>query len=428
MKEIGALSREELLACQKDWQEQYARYAARGLKLDMSRGKPCPEQLDLTASMLDSVSVSAGCTTHDGLDVRNYGMLEGIPEARRMFSDMLGVPAENVLIGGNSSLNLMYDYLAAAYIKGIMGHPAWCRQGQVKFLCPAPGYDRHFAITEFLGIEMVTVEMTDTGPDMDAVERLVRDPAVKGIWCVPMYANPTGVTYSDETVRRLAALSPAAPDFRIMWDNAYCLHHLTDTPDTLLNLYEEAERAGHPDLPILFASTSKISFPGSGIAALAASPANVADIRRRLTVQTIGYDKLNMLRHTRFFRDLNHLQQHMRRHAEILRPKFETVLRVLEEELGGSGIARWSRPNGGYFISVDLMDGCAARTAELLKQAGVTITGAGATYPYGRDPHDSNLRLAPSYPPVEELQTAMELFCLCAKLSAAERLLAGPEQ
>ena len=386
MKEIGALSREELLACQKDWQEQYARYAARGLKLDMSRGKPCPEQLDLTASMLDSVSVSAGCTTHDGLDVRNYGMLEGIPEARRMFSDMLGVPAENVLIGGNSSLNLMYDYLAAAYIKGIMGHPAWCRQGQVKFLCPAPGYDRHFAITEFLGIEMITVEMTDTGPDMDAVERLVRDPAVKGIWCVPMYANPTGVTYSDETVRRLAALSPAAPDFRIMWDNAYCLHHLT------------------------------------------ASPANVADIRRRLTVQTIGYDKLNMLRHTRFFRDLNHLQQHMRRHAEILRPKFETVLQVLEEELGGRGIARWSRPNGGYFISVDLMDGCAARTAELLKQAGVTITGAGATYPYGRDPHDSNLRLAPSYPPVEELQTAMELFCLCAKLSAAERLLAEPEQ
>ena len=423
MSDIRKLSREQLLALQETLREQYAAYRARELQLDMSRGKPCPEQLDLTVAMLDSVSAQYGCKTRGGVDVRNYGVLEGIPEARHMFADMLGVPRELVIVGGNSSLNLMYDYLVTAFAKGVMGHPAWCRQGAVKFLCPSPGYDRHFAITEFLGIEMIPVTMTESGPAMDEVERLVADPLVKGIWCVPMYANPTGITYSDETVRRLAALTPAAPDFRIIWDNAYCLHHLNDTPDRLLNIYDEAVAAGHPDLPILFTSTSKISFPGSGVAAVAASPANLADIRSRLTVQTIGYDKLNMLRHARFFNDLAHLTEHMKQHAAILRPKFELVLSLLERELGGSGVARWTKPNGGYFVSVDLMDGCAARTAQLLKEAGVVITGAGATYPYGKDPHDSNLRLAPSYPPLEELQTAMELFCLCAKLAAVEQLL-----
>lgn len=424
MKEIKSFTRDELLARRDALRETYAAYCARGLQLDMSRGKPCPEQLTLTESMLDSVNAEHGCKTRDGMDVRNYGVPDGIPEARRMFGDMLGVPAEQVIVGGNSSLNLMYDYLVSAYAKGVMGHPAWCKQESVKFLCPVPGYDRHFAITEFLGIEMLPVAMGESGPDMDAVEALVKDPAVKGMWCVPMYANPTGITYADETVRRLAALKPAAPDFRIIWDNAYCVHHLTDTPDTLLNIYEEAVRVGNPNLPILFTSTSKISFPGSGISALAASPANLADIRKRMNVQTIGYDKLNMLRHTRFFHNMEHLKQHMCRHAAILRPKFDLVLSILEQRLGGSGVARWSKPNGGYFVSVDLMEGCASRTAELLREAGVVITNAGATYPYGHDPLDSNLRLAPSYPPLEELQTAMELFCLCAELAAVERLLA----
>lgn len=425
MTDITLLSKEQLLRRQTELQTIYEEYRARDLKLDMSRGKPCPEQLALTLDMLDCVNMRDGYTTRSGYDVRNYGVLEGIPEARHLFSDILGVPREQVIVGGNSSLNLMYDYLAAACVKGIMGHPAWSKQGTVKFLCPAPGYDRHFAITEFLGIDMITVPMTAAGPDMEEVERLVADPAVKGIWCVPMYANPTGVTYSDDTVRRLAALCPAAPDFRIMWDNAYCLHHLTDTPDTLLNIYDEAVKAGHPDLPILFSSTSKISFPGSGISALAASPANIDDIKSRLTIQTIGYDKVNMLRHTRFFRDLAHLQTHMKKHADILRPKFELVLSILEERLNGRGVAQWNRPNGGYFVSVDLMPGCASETARLLREAGVVITGAGATYPYGHDPQDANLRLAPSYPPLSELQTAMELFCVCAELSAIRRLLAS---
>ena len=401
----------------------YETYKARGLKLDMSRGKPGPEQLDLTLDMLDCVNARDGYRTAGGADTRNYGIPDGIPEARALLGAMMGVPAENVIVGGNSSLNMMFDYIATAYSKGVCGQEPWCRQGAVKFLCPAPGYDRHFAVTDYFGFELLTVDMTETGPDMDQVESFVRDPLVKGIWCVPLYSNPDGITYSDETVRRMAALRPAAPDFRIMWDNAYCVHHLTDTPDVLLNLYDEANAVGNEDIAVFFASTSKISFPGSGIAGIAASPRNLADIRRRLSIQTIGSDKLNMLRHARYFGDIDGIRAHMKLHAAILRPKFAVVLDTLSRELGGTGIAAWHEPRGGYFVSVNLLPGCAKETVRLLAEAGVVMTGAGATYPYGRDPKDSNIRIAPTFPSVEELQTAMELFCVCAKLAAARQLL-----
>ena len=401
----------------------YETYKARGLKLDMSRGKPGPEQLDLTLDMLDCVNARDGHRTAGGADTRNYGIPDGIPEARALLGAMMGVPAENVIVGGNSSLNMMFDYIATAYSKGVCGQEPWCRQGAVKFLCPAPGYDRHFAVTDYFGFELLTVDMTETGPDMDQVESFVRDPLVTGICCVPLYSNPDGITYSDETVRRMAALRPAAPDFRIMWDNAYCVHHLTDTPDVLLNLYDEAKAVGNEDIAVFFASTSKISFPGSGIAGIAASPRNLADIRRRLSIQTIGSDKLNMLRHARYFGDIDGIRAHMKLHAAILRPKFAVVLDTLSRELGGTGIAAWHEPRGGYFVSVNLLPGCAKETVRLLAEAGVVMTGAGATYPYGRDPKDSNIRIAPTFPSVEELQTAMELFCVCAKLAAARQLL-----
>ncbi len=417
------LERPALEAIEAECSAAYQTYKARGLKLDMSRGKPGPEQLDLTLDMLDCVNARDGYRTENGADTRNYGIPDGIPEARELLGAMMGVPADQVIVGGNSSLNLMFDYIATAYAKGVCGEEPWCHQGKIKFLCPSPGYDRHFAVTEYFGFELVTVDMTDHGPDMDQVESCVRDPLVKGIWCVPMYSNPDGITYSDETVRRMAALRPAASDFRIMWDNAYCVHHLSDTPDTLLNLYEEATAAGNEDIAIFFASTSKISFPGSGIAGIAASPRNLADIRRRLSIQTIGSDKLNMLRHARFFKDIDGIRAHMKRHAAILRPKFAVVLDTLSKELGGLGIAAWHEPHGGYFVSVNLLPGCAKETVRLLAEAGVVMTGAGAAYPYGRDPKDSNVRIAPTFPSVEELKTAMELFCICAKLAAARRLL-----
>ena len=402
---------------------RYEEGRAKGLKLDMSRGKPGPEQLDLTLDMLECVNARDGYRTVNGTDTRNYGLLDGIPEAKAIFAEILGVGTENIIVGGNSSLNMMFDYIATAYARGICGGEPWSRQGAVKFLCPVPGYDRHFAITEYFGIEMLNIPMTESGPDMDRVEELVKDPLVKGIWCVPMYSNPDGITYSDETVRRMAALSPAAADFRIIWDNAYAVHHLTDTPDTLLNIYEEAAARGKEDMVVQFASTSKISFPGSGIAAMAASPANVADVKKRMTVQTIGHDKLNMLRHARFFRDADGVRDQMKLHAAILRPKFAAVLEALETHLGGKGIARWHKPNGGYFVSVNLMDGCAKETVRLLAEAGVVMTGAGATYPYGRDPQDSNIRIAPTYPSLEELREAMALFCICAELACAKKLL-----
>ena len=400
---------------------QYEAFCAQGLKLDMSRGKPGPEQLDLTAGLLCAVNGNGDFTAEDGMDVRNYGGLAGIPEARRLFADILGVTPDMVIVGGNSSLNMMFDYIATAYSKGVLGCSPWCRNEAVKFLCPVPGYDRHFAITEYFGIEMITVPMTENGPDMDVVEQLVTDPSVKGMWCVPMYSNPGGVTYSDETVRRLAQMTPAAPDFRIMWDNAYCVHHLSDQPDVLLNIFDEAAACGHEDMVIEFTSTSKISFPGAGVAALAASPRNIADILSRLTLQTIGYDKLNMLRHLRFFKNAEGVYEHMKLHAAILRPKFDVVLNTLEERLGGRGVATWHRPAGGYFVNVDVVPGCAAETIRLLAAAGVKMTEAGAPFPYHRDPDDRSIRIAPTYPSVAELQKAMDLFCICAELAALRR-------
>ncbi len=422
-EKLQDMSREALLARQLELQKAYEDYRARGLQLDMSRGKPSKEQLDLTLDMLECVNARDGYTAENGLDVRNYGLLDGLPEAKRLFGGMLHMPPEAVIVGGNSSLNMMFDYIATAYSHGVCGHEAWCRQGKVKFLCPAPGYDRHFGVTEYFGIEMLTVDMTPDGPDMEQVETLIRDPLVKGMWCVPMYSNPDGITYSDETVRRLAAMQPAAPDFRIMWDNAYCVHHLYDEGDTLLDIYPELQKHGREDMVIMFASTSKISFPGSGVAVLAASPANVADVKSRMTIQTIGHDKLNMLRHVRYFKDLDGIHEHMKLHAALLRPRFDAVLTALDTQLAGRGIAHWHTPRGGYFISVDVMDGCAKRTVALLREAGVIMTGAGATYPYGKDPHDSNIRIAPSYPSVEELKLAMELFCICAELACVEKLL-----
>ncbi len=417
-------SKEMLKARFDTLQATYEAYKAQGLKLDMSRGKPGPEQLDLTADMLNVLKPEDNFLATGDIDTRNYGVLDGIPEAKKMFADILGVSPQNVIVGGNSSLNMMFDYIAGAYAKGICGNQPWQLQGDVKFLCPSPGYDRHFAVTAYFGLQLITVPMTEEGPDMDVVEELVKDPSVKGMWCVPMYSNPDGITYSDTTVKRIAALKPAAPDFRVMWDNAYCVHHLyEDGQDTLLNIFDEAEKVGNEDIVVMFASTSKISFPGAGVAVLAASAANVQDVKSRMTVQTIGYDKLNMLRHVRYFGDAQGIKDHMKRHAEILRPKFDTVLEVLEQRLAGTGVAKWHSPRGGYFVSVDLMEGCAKETHRLLKEAGVTMTGAGATYPYGKDPKDSNLRIAPSYPSPAELRVAMELFCICAEMAAIKTLL-----
>ncbi len=425
MKHLEELTREELSARLDQLTEQYAGYKARGLSLDMSRGKPGPAQLDLTMDMLGCVNAEDGFKAENGWDTRNYGILDGIPEAKKLFAEILGVTPANVIVGGNSSLNMMFDYIATAYAKGVGGCEPWSRQGTVKFLCPAPGYDRHFAITQYFGVEMLTVAMTATGPDMDAVEALVKDPAVKGMWCVPMYSNPDGITYSDETVRRIAALTPAAPVFRVMWDNAYCVHHLYEEQDTLLNLYTEAEKCGHEDMVVMFTSTSKVSFPGAGMAAMAVSPRNAAEVKARMTVQTIGHDKINMLRHTRYFKDLEGVKAHMRRHAAVMRPRFDTVLKNLEAfGLRDKGVATWHEPRGGYFVSVNVMPGCAKETVRLLDEAGVKMTGAGATYPYGKDPADSNIRIAPSYPSVEELQVAMEMFCICAEMAAVRVLLA----
>ena len=423
MSTITSLSKEELTRRLAACQEAYTAYKARGLKLDMSRGKPSPDQLDISMDVLDAVCYREGAVTEGGVDTRNYGILDGITEAKALFADILDVPADTVIVGGNSSLNMMFDYITQAMVSGLCGGEPWMNCAERKFLCPVPGYDRHFAITQRYGFEMIPVPMTENGPDMDMVERLVQDPTVKGIWCVPMYSNPDGITYSDETVRRFARLAPAASDFRIMWDNAYCMHHLTDTPDTLLNLYAEAAEVGNEDMVVQFISTSKISFPGAGVAAMAASPKNVADIKARMTIQTIGHDKINMLRHTRYFKNAEGVREHMKRHAAILRPKFAIVLDTLAERLGDTGLARWHSPCGGYFVSVQLMNGTATETVRLLKEAGVVLTGAGATYPYGNDPYDSNLRIAPSYLSQEELKTAMEMFCICAEIACLTKLL-----
>lgn len=425
MKAYKDLSKEELLTLQEQLNKDYEDAKAKGLKLDMSRGKPAASQLDMEMDFMNILNKDSVLKTEAGVDCRNYGIMDGIPEARKLIGDVLGVPADNVIIFGNASLNIMYDTVARSEMFGVMGETPWCKLDKVKFLCPVPGYDRHFAITEQFGIEMINVPMSEDGPDMDMVEALVNtDPAAKGIWCVPKYSNPQGYTYSDETVKRFAALKPAAKDFRIYWDNAYAIHDLyEDKKDTLLDILSECEKAGNPDMVYEFCSTSKVTFPGSGIAALASSKGNLDFIRKYMTIQTIGYDKINQLRHVRYFKDAEGMKAHMMKHAGIMRPKFEAVLHVLESELDGLGIGAWTEPKGGYFISFDALEGCARKIVEKCKEAGVVLTGAGATYPYKKDPKDSNIRLAPSFPTPEELAMATDLFVLCVKLVSVEKLL-----
>ena len=425
MQPYAEMSTEELQELRKQLSAQYKEFQGKDLRLDMSRGKPSVEQLDLSMGMMDVLSSSDDLTCEDGTDCRNYGGLTGIREAKELIGDMMEVAPDYIIIYGNSSLNVMFDTVSRSMTHGVMGCTPWCKLDKVKFLCPVPGYDRHFAITQYFGIEMINVPMTPDGPDMDMVERLVaEDDSIKGIWCVPKYSNPTGTSYSDETVRRFARLKPAAPDFRIYWDNAYSIHHLyDDNQDFLVEILEECAKAGNPDIVYKFTSTSKVSFPGSGIAAVAASKANLEDFRSYMQIQTIGHDKLNQLRHVRFFKDLNGLHEHMRKHANIIRPKFELVLDTLEKELGGLGIGEWTKPHGGYFISFDAMEGCAKAIVAKAKEAGVVLTGAGATYPYGKDPKDSNIRIAPSFPTLEDLGKAAEVFVLCVKLTSVEKLL-----
>ncbi|MGN0457255.1 MAG: aminotransferase class I/II-fold pyridoxal phosphate-dependent enzyme [Acutalibacteraceae bacterium] len=418
------MSREELLNEKQKLEKEYAEFKGRNLKLDMSRGKPGSEQLDLSLDMLTVLNSREQCIVN-GTDCRNYGILDGISSMKQIFADLLECGEDDIMVGGNSSLNMMFDAIACMMHAGFEGCEPWEKQGDIKFLCPSPGYDRHFGVTQYFGIKMIPVPMTPTGPDMDIVENLVEnDEKVKGIWCVPKYSNPQGITYSDETVTRFAKLKPAAKDFRIMWDNAYCIHDVTDKPEKLLSIVSECKKYGNEDLPLIFASTSKITFPGSGVAAMATSKKNMALFKRRYNFQTIGYDKLNMLRHVLFFKNADGVREHMKKHKAVLAPRFNVVISKLNSQLGGLGVASWLEPNGGYFVSVDVMDGCAKRVVELCREAGVVLTSAGATYPYGEDPHDSNIRIAPSFPPVAELEIAMDLFCLCAKLAATEKLLA----
>ena len=425
MKKYSEMTAQELEQLKKELSAKYKEYQAKDLKLNMARGKPCVEQLNISMGMMDVLSSDDDLTCDDGTDCRNYGVLDGVHEAKVLLADMMEVGVDNVIVYGNSSLNVMYDTIARSMTHGVMGSTPWCKLDKVKFLCPVPGYDRHFKITEYFGIEMINVPMTKDGPDMDMVEKLVsEDEAIKGIWCVPKYSNPQGYSYSDEVVRRMARLEPKANDFRIYWDNAYTVHHLyEDDQDELIEILDECKRAGNPDMVYKFASTSKISFPGSGVSVLASSLNNLQDIKKQLTVQTIGHDKVNQLRHVRYFKNIDGIKAHMKLHADILRPKFEAVLEILERELGGLGIGTWTKPKGGYFISFDSLEGCAKDIVARCKKAGVEMTGAGATYPYGKDPHDSNIRIAPSYPPKDDLIVAAELFALCVKLSSIDKLL-----
>lgn len=421
---LTAMKKEEIQKINQEAMCQYEAFKSKKLQLNMARGKPCAKQLDLALGVLEALHARSEFANSNGDDCRNYGVWNGLPEMRAIFSDMLGVPADQIVLGNNSSLQMMFDCISQGYTHGFGGCEPWCKQKKVKFLCPVPGYDRHFAVTEYFGIEMIPVPMLKTGPDMDILEELVnKDETVKGCWCVPKYSNPTGITYSDETVRRFAALRPAAKDFRIIWDNAYCVHDLTDTPDSLLNLYEECVKQGTEDFVFFFASTSKISFPGAGVSALAGSPKNIVDIQKRISAQTIGPDKLNQLRHILFLHDISGVRELMQGHREILEPKFHLVETALEKELGDLGIAKWSKPNGGYFVNLDVINGCAKRVVSLCKEAGVILTDAGATFPYGADPNDSNIRIAPTFPPEEELSQAMNLLCICVRLAASEKLL-----
>ena len=426
MKDYRNWDRQTLLAEKDALEKQWKDYCAKGYHYDMSRGKPCTEQLDLSNDMLDAVSVTTGAINREGLDCRNYGVVDGLPESKAMLADIMETLPENVIVFGNSSLNIMYDVVAKNMIHGVCGDEPWCKQDKIKFICPVPGYDRHFSICEYFGIEMINVDMTPEGPDMDQVEALVsNDPAIKGIWVVPKYSNPQGITCSDEVVRRFARLKPAASDFRIFWDNAYSIHDLyPDHSDKLLDLIEECKEAGNPNLVYEFCSTSKVSFPGAGIAGMATSDRNKADIIDSLKRQTIGPDKINQLRHVRFFKDKEFLTAHMQKHAAIIRPKFELFLNRFEEEnLEALGVGRWNRPNGGYFIAYEAPEGCATSIIQKAKEAGVVMTDAGAPFPYHKDPKDSVIRIAPTLPPIDELKACVEIFIVCAKLTVVEKVL-----
>ena len=417
------MSRDELVSLKNKLEKKYEEVKALGLSLDMSRGKPGADQLDLSVDMLSVMITAEDCIGENGFDCRNYGVLDGIPECKKLFAELLDVDTKNIIIGGSSSLNLMYDYLNQCMYLGVGGCKPWSKQGKVKFICNVPGYDRHFAITEFFGIEMISVEMDEFGPDVEKIRELVKDPMVKGMFCVPKYSNPNGVTYSDERVRALAALKPAAKDFRVIWDNAYIIHELTDTPDNLLNIFDVCKEFGTEDNFVEFTSTAKISFPGAGVSAIAASDSNIAEIKKRLNFQTISYDKLNQLRHVKYFKNVDGIKAHMDKHAAIIAPKFQLVLDILEKEIAPLGIGEWVKAKGGYFISYNTVGSSAKRIGELCKDAGLVLTTVGATYPYGVDPDDKNIRIAPTFPSVENLGKAMEVFCLCAKLAAVEALV-----
>ncbi len=428
MKTYDQMTKEELLQEQEKLQKEYKGFEEAGLQLNMARGKPERAQLDLSMAMMDLLDSKSDCLAADGTDCRNYGELDGIPEAKKLMAEIMECRPEQVIVFGNASLNVMFDAVARYMLHGVCGGTPWSQQGKVKFLCPVPGYDRHFAVTECLGVEMINVPLGEDGPDMDLVEQLVgSDPLIKGIWCVPKYANPTGISYSDEVVRRFATMKTAADDFRIFWDNAYCVHHLyeeADKQDHILNILDECEAAGNPDRVLEFASTSKITFAGAGISAMAASENNLRDTKAVMTIQTIGYDKLNQLRHVLFLKDRAGVDAHMMKHAAIMRPKFEKVEQMLSEEITPLGIGSWVSPRGGYFISFNTLPGCAKRTVALSKQAGVVLTGAGAPFPYGKDPEDTVIRLAPSFPGMDELIEATKIFICSVKLASVEKLLA----
>lgn len=426
MQSYQKMSKQELLEVEEGLKKEYARYKGMGLSLNMARGKPGTEQLDLAMPMLDVLNAASELVSEAGEDCRNYGIVDGLPEAKKLIADMIGTTPEHVIVYGNSSLNIMYDTISRSFTHGVLGSTPWCKLDTVKFLCPVPGYDRHFAVTEHFGVEMINVPMTPEGPDMDIVEKLVsEDESIKGIWCIPKYSNPQGVVYSDETVRRFAALKPAAEDFRIYWDNAYVVHHLYEEEQPeILDIISECEKAGNPDMVYEFCSTSKVSFPGAGIAALASSVKNVEAIRKQLSVQTIGHDKINQLRHVRYFKDSAGIAAHMMKQAACIRPKFEMVLDTFDKELKGAEIGSWLSPKGGYFITFETLEGCAKNVVAKAKEAGVTLTGAGAPFPYGKDPKDSVIRIAPTYPSLEELKTATDIFVVCVKLASVEKLLA----
>ena len=410
--------REQLLAA-------YEEKKALGLNLDMSRGKPSPTQLGVSVGLMDVINSDSDMKSECGIDCRNYGCLDGIPEVKRLMAEMMGTTEDHIFIGGNASLTLMFDTVSRAYTHGIMGETPWCKLDKVKFLCPVPGYDRHFAITEHFGIEMINIPMSETGPDMDMVEELVNsDPTVKGIWCVPKYSNPQGICYSDETVRRFANLRPAAKDFRIFWDNAYTVHHLYDDKQAEIpNILELCEKEGNPDMVFEFCSTSKVTFPGAGVAGICTSEKNREDIKKRLTIQTIGHDKINQLRHARFFKDVDGIKAHMAKHAALIRPKFELVENILTDEIASRGIGTWVKPLGGYFFGFEALSGCAKEIVAKCKEAGVTMTGAGSPFPYKKDPDDCVIRIAPTYPSLDELKKAAEVFVVVTRLVSVNKLL-----